>query len=127
MFWKILGIEPTKDKKVITQAYREKLMQTNPEEKPEEFKELRNAYEEALKYAENQGLKTEKTPVDLWRDKLEELYNDFPSRNDLSCWQRLFNEDVCLAIDTRMDVEDAMMNFFMFLPPFEMRNERPIS
>ena len=113
MFWKILGIEPTKDKKVITQAYREKLMQTNPEEKPEEFKELRNAYEEALKYAENQGLKTEKTPVDLWRDKLEELYNDFPSRNDLSCWQRLFNEDVCLAIDTRMDVEDAMMNFFM--------------
>ena len=51
MFWKILGIEPTKDKKKITRAYREKLVNTNPEEKPEEFKELRNAYEEALKYA----------------------------------------------------------------------------
>ena len=113
MFWKILGIEPTKDKRKITRAYREKLVNTNPEEKPEEFKQLRNAYEEALKYAEEQGLRTEKTPVELWRDRLEELYNDFPSRNDVDCWARLINEDVCQAIDTRMDCEEAMMNFFM--------------
>lgn len=113
MFWKILGIEPTKDKRKITRAYREKLINTNPEEKPEEFKELRNAYEEALKYAEDQGLRTEKTPVDLWRDRLEELYNDFPSRNDVECWVRLINEDVCQSIDTRMGCEEAMMNFFM--------------
>ena len=74
MFWEILGIEPTRDKKEITRAYREKLAVTNPEDKPEEFKELRNAYEEALKYAdETSGLMTEKKPVDHWRDKLEEL------------------------------------------------------
>lgn len=113
MFWKILGIEPTKDKKKITRAYREKLVNTNPEEKPEEFKELRNAYEEALKYAEDQGLRTEKTPVESWRDRLEALYNDFPSRNDVECWARLINEDVCQSIDTRIGCEEAMMNFFM--------------
>ena len=52
MDWFILGIQPTKDKKVIADAYRQKLRQTNPEDKPEEFKALRLAYEEALVYAE---------------------------------------------------------------------------
>ena len=48
MNWNLLGIEPTKDKKIITTAYRAKLAHTNPEDKPEEFKALRSAYEEAL-------------------------------------------------------------------------------
>ena len=53
----ILGIEPTKDKKAITKAYRGKLAQVNPEDRPEEFKALRGAYEEALKLADkdNEG------------------------------------------------------------------------
>ena len=97
MFWEILGIEPTRDKKEITRAYREKLANTNPEDKPEEFKELRNAYEEALKYAdESSGLMTEKKPVDHWLDKLEELYADFPRRNSVEEWQKLFSDDVCI-------------------------------
>ena len=54
MDWFILGIEPTKDKKAITAAYRQKLRQTNPEDKPEEFKALRAAYEEALALAEKE-------------------------------------------------------------------------
>ena len=52
MDWTILGIGPTKDKKEITNAYRAKLRTTNPEDKPEEFKELRAAYEDALVRAE---------------------------------------------------------------------------
>ena len=52
MDWFILGIEPTKDKKAITNAYRQKLRQTNPEDKPEEFEALRTAYEEALAFAD---------------------------------------------------------------------------
>ncbi|MBE6116102.1 MAG: tetratricopeptide repeat protein [Erysipelotrichaceae bacterium] len=111
--WKILGIEPTKDRKAITQAYREKLVNTNPEDKPDEFKQLRNAYEEALKYAENQGLRTEKTPVELWVDKLDDLYKVFRKRNDVSCWKELLNEDVCKAIDSRMAVEDALLKYLM--------------
>ena len=111
--WKILGIEPTKDRKAITQAYREKLINTNPEDKPDEFKQLRNAYEEALKYAENQGLRTEKTPVELWVDKLDDLYKVFRKRNDVSCWKELLDEDVCKAIDSRMAVEDALLKYLM--------------
>lgn len=47
MNWMILGIEPTKDKKAITAAYRAQLAHTNSEDKPEEFKALRATYEEA--------------------------------------------------------------------------------
>ena len=54
MDWTVLGIEPTADKKAITKAYRMQLMHTNPEDKPEEFKVLREAYEQALSWASRQ-------------------------------------------------------------------------
>jgi hypothetical protein len=68
MSWFILGIEPTKDKKAITNAYRQKLRQTNPEDKPEEFKALRTAYEEALAFAnqEDAAPVRDESPVGLW-------------------------------------------------------------
>ena len=47
MNWTLLGIAPTQDKQAITAAYRVQLAYTNPEDKPEEFKALRTAYEEA--------------------------------------------------------------------------------
>lgn len=50
--WKILGIEPTVDKKVIKKAYAAKTRETHPEEKPEEFKQLHEAYQMALGYAD---------------------------------------------------------------------------
>ena len=62
MDWFILGIEPTKDKTAITNAYRNKLRQTNPEDKPEEFKALRLAYEEALRLASPRPHSSSVTP-----------------------------------------------------------------
>ena len=50
--WKILGIEPTKDKKTIKKAYRQQLPLYNPEDDQEGFMALREAYEEALRFAE---------------------------------------------------------------------------
>lgn len=117
MFWDILGIEPTKDKKIITNAYRLKLLHTNPEDKPEEFKALREAYEQALAYAETE--ETEKTSVDLWVEKLDYIYSNMKLRCSLSAWQELLSDDVCIALDTRMKAEDAMIRYFMdyyFLP-----------
>ncbi len=56
--WKILEIEKTADRKAIKRAYLKKLKVTNPEEKPEEFQELRRAYELALEQAETQDSST---------------------------------------------------------------------
>ena len=52
--WDTLGIELTTDKKVIQQAYAEKLKIYHPEENPEEFQHLQEAYRSAIKYAKQQ-------------------------------------------------------------------------
>lgn len=49
--WGILGIEPNKDKKIIKKAYHAQLKNTHPEDNPEAFMHLREAYETALKSA----------------------------------------------------------------------------
>lgn len=112
--WKVLGIEKTKDKNAIKNAYRDKLTIVNPEEKPEEFKALRNAYEEALAFADSEEIEAnEKTEIDLWRDKLEGVYFDFKKRTDINSWRELMNEDACLGIDTKPDVEQCLIVFLM--------------
>lgn len=50
-FWQILGISPTKDLKAIKTAYSSKSREVHPEEHPEEFKQLHDAYMSAVKYA----------------------------------------------------------------------------
>lgn len=46
--WEVLGIEPTSDKKIIKRAYAKKVKTCHPEEHPEEFKLLYDAYQAAL-------------------------------------------------------------------------------
>ena len=50
--WTTLGIEPTKDVSAIKRAYAEKSKTCHPEEDPEGFMKLRQAYQAALDYAE---------------------------------------------------------------------------
>ncbi len=122
MFWDILKIRPTADRKEIRDAYRALLSETNPEDKPEEFKQLREAYEEARAYAEAQAAGVRKTPMELWEDELSALYDDFHARLDVTGWQKLLNEDICLSVDTRMRCEDILLRFLMdhFLLPQEV-------
>lgn len=47
----VLHIAPTKEKTLIKKAYRSLLHQVNPEDDPKGFQALREAYEEACKYA----------------------------------------------------------------------------
>ena len=115
MDWTILGIAPTDDKKAITAAYRAKLKTTNPEDKPEEFKALRGAYEEALRLADQPAVEPEldESPVGRWTRKLDELYNDYPRRIDPENWKLLLSEDICQGLDTRPMVEEALLNYLM--------------
>ena len=112
--WEILGIEKTKDKREITRAYREKLSSTNPEDKPEEFKELRSAYEEALAYAEKpEEVKDGDQKTDAWMKRLEDVYEDFARRKDVAEWEALFSDELLSSIPGRMRAESELLNYLM--------------
>ncbi len=114
--WTALGIEKTKDIDAITAAYHEKLKYVHPEEKPEEFMALRSEYEEALKYANEKDEgeeEKEKTPVDLWLERVDDVYNHYQKRIDINNWRELFSDDVCEAVDSRIDARDALLRYLM--------------
>lgn len=52
-FWKVLDIPRDADEREIKKAYRVKLKQHHPEDDPEGFKQVRQAYEHALDYQKN--------------------------------------------------------------------------
>lgn len=54
-FWEVLGIVPTTDKSVIKRAYAALAKKYHPEQYPEEFLNLRNAYESAMDYASGES------------------------------------------------------------------------
>lgn len=57
--WEILGIEATDDKRKIKKAYARKVQEYHPEDYPEEYKTIQEAYETAMQYT-----------------KFKELYDD---------------------------------------------------
>ena len=140
--WKILGIEPTKDKDELKTAYRNRLMGVNPEDDAEGFMELLKAYEEALKLAktdsdnsfgnsidgdiENVPEEMGDNPESLYNQEMkklnkdiDELYNDFSKRIDINCWEEMLNRDDFIALDTSEDSLKVLLNYLMdhFLLP----------
>ena len=70
----ILGIPSTKEEEKIKNAYRQRLRLVNPEDDPEGFKQLRQAYEEALVYAKQQETEEKEcdsTPSGLFVQKAD--------------------------------------------------------
>ena len=50
--WNILGLEPTREKSAIKRAYAKKTQSCHPEDDPEGFMRLRDAYQAAMDYAQ---------------------------------------------------------------------------
>ena len=73
--WKTLGIAPTTDKKSIRRAYAARTREIHPEEKPEEFRQLHDAYQEALGYAEFMS------KID-WTEDVELAWEQEPDREE---------------------------------------------
>lgn len=62
-FWDFLGINPTNDKGLIKKAYAKKLKIYHPEDDPEGFQKLREAYDNALKYADDMQEREEQVVI----------------------------------------------------------------
>lgn len=113
----ILEIEETKDEAVISTAYRNKLKVTNPEDNPEGFKRLREAYEEALRLArtadEEETDNKPKTEAELWLSKVNDLYEDFDCRCDVEKWKEVLKDPVCEGLDTSLEAREKLFIFLM--------------
>ena len=107
--WAVLGIRETKDKELIKKVYRQKLAKTNPEDDQEGFIRLRNAYEMAMKKAEEIEENIEEKPGVL--DSLEMLYRDYKSRINVEKWNQLFNDDDFVSLEKSEESFDILMNF----------------
>ena len=82
-FFNTLGIEATKEEKKIKKAYRARLHAVNPEDDPDGFKRLREAYEEALKYARQKEEEPENlSPAEKFISRCEQLYKYFYRKID---------------------------------------------
>lgn len=112
--WNTLGIQATKDKNVLKQAYRTKLTSVNPEDDPEGFMELRQAYEEAVRLADQEECTVEDESVmGQLKSAIDELYHDFSRRISLDAWEELLNRDEFVSLDSSEEALDVLMRYLM--------------
>lgn len=117
-----LGISETKEEDRIRQRYLSLLKETNPEDDPEGFKRLREAYETALRFSAEHGEEEEQEPqgeVGVWMKRVRETYRDVFQRRDAAVWKELFEDPVCVGFDTFLDARLQILGFLAehsFLP-----------
>ena len=112
--WSILGIEETKDKKKIKEAYMNKLTEVNPEDNPEGFKSLRRAYEEVLELADEMDEpEDDSSELGIWTKKVTNTYNTFSKRINEDSWKEILDDEICIGLDTRDEACNALLKFLM--------------
>ena len=93
--YKILDIEATKDKKLIKRAYSKKVAQFHPEEHPEEFRQIVEAYQLAMQYADGDDSYNNYESYSEKNYHYAEYHQQAPLNEDL------FNEEVAEEIDNK--------------------------
>lgn len=119
--FQILGLSETKEEEEIRQSYLTLLKDTNPEDDPDGFRRLREAYEEALRFTE-QVEEDEPQPqgeMDLWIRRVGEVYRDIFRRREADNWKELFEDPVCVGLDTFLEARGRLLGYITghtFLP-----------
>ena len=115
MVFHILGIDETKDEQQIRDAYRGLLRTVNPEDDPEGFKRLREAYETAVSLAgqPEEEEEKEKTETDLWLDRVDGIYSDIRARGDVEAWEEVLSDPLCEDLDTSLQTREAFLAYLM--------------
>ncbi len=130
--FKILEIEETRNEAAIRDAYRKKLMVTNPEDDPQGFMKLREAYEEALKWIKQEGQEAEtaseykkeeskayeahsSVPVKEWMDKIHDVYTSIKKRFDIEQWRTLLDDGILQDLEYG---EEAKHTLFVYLADY---------
>lgn len=120
--WSALEMEPTMDERAVKAQYRKLLPKHNPEDDPEGFRALREAYEAAIAYIKKGGdapVKEEpadegpKTEVDLWLDQIKELYKYMDLRRDPEVWKEKLDDPVVFGLDTTFEAREKLLVFLM--------------
>ena len=117
--WEILGIADTAEEDEIREAYRQGLLHTNPEDDPEGFKQLREAYEKAMALLARRKSEEEKgetpseelSPIGQLMADAAEIYEDIDSRRELSGWEAWADTPLIQGLDT---VDQVRQEFLVF-------------
>ena len=118
----ILEIDENADEAVIKKSYKKLLPVYNPEDDPEGFKRLREAYETALEALKGTDSKEEEKPddeIEHWLDKVRNVYADMERRTDTGEWRRLFEDPLVQALDTAFSLRERFLVWVMdyhFMP-----------
>lgn len=112
----ILRLERTKDLAQIKNAYYGLLKSVNPEDDPEGFKRLREAYEEASEYAKTPDGEVDDnavarsdmeadSPVGRFMIKFDRIYASIPKRIDSKEWEALLEDPIIDSLDEGENVK----------------------
>ena len=125
--WSVLGIEETKDQDSIIAAYRAKVVSVNPEDDPEGFKRLREAFEEAMRRSQESEGETDSREAADPRfqplvDRMVETYDDIELRIDLDVWKEIFSDPLCNDLDTADQAREEFLQLALdrFYLPHEV-------
>lgn len=138
--WETLGIPPTADIVTIKKAYADRAREWHPEEHPEEFKRLRNAYQTAVKWAKSGGAEKAgagaEPPPAKWTEPQPEQpqpgeraeeeepqpqfsYDDVSSIYQEETAEQFFREFHWIAWNPGLQNRKAVWHYFLLRPEYD--------